>query len=290
MSPLKPGPKGAGYSVGSDEADFPHVELDIGTPLPAPQARLEEERDPGASPHPGKEIALTERDGATHGGVLPHVTREMPACVAEDARLADDIHVLENEHGLGVPVPVRREVRELLERGGGEIRKAHAAIHLDFADHRGRLDGDGAVEPRLELVDARELDLEPRRHGVPAEGKERPAAFLESRAEVDSRDGARGSPGPIPVDDEEHRGAMELLGDPACDDADHPRVPPLGGQHHMCFEVPDIHAAKAEFEAKDARVLGEPRIGAHGTLVFFVHPKDMGGVLTEIMESPKQAH
>jgi methylmalonyl-CoA/ethylmalonyl-CoA epimerase len=61
---------------------------------------------------------------------------------------------------------------------------------------------------------------------------------------------------------------------------------PLGGQHHVCFEVPDIHAAKAEFEAKGARVLGEPRIGAHGTLVFFVHPRDMGGVLTEIMESP----
>ena len=65
---------------------------------------------------------------------------------------------------------------------------------------------------------------------------------------------------------------------------------PLGGQHHVCFEVPDIHAAKAWFEAKGARVLGEPRIGAHGTLIFFVHPKDMGGVLTEIMESPKQAH
>ena len=62
---------------------------------------------------------------------------------------------------------------------------------------------------------------------------------------------------------------------------------PLGGQHHVCFEVPDIHAAKAEFEAKGARVLGEPRIGAHGTLVFFVHPKDMGGVLTEIMETPE---
>ena len=65
---------------------------------------------------------------------------------------------------------------------------------------------------------------------------------------------------------------------------------PLGGQHHVCFEVPDIHAAKSEFEAKGARVLGEPRIGAHGTLVFFVHPRDMGGVLTEIMETPKAAH
>ena len=65
---------------------------------------------------------------------------------------------------------------------------------------------------------------------------------------------------------------------------------PLGGQHHLCFEVPDIHAAKAEFEAQGKRVLGEPRIGAHGTLIFFLHPKDMGGVLTEIMETPKEAH
>ena len=65
---------------------------------------------------------------------------------------------------------------------------------------------------------------------------------------------------------------------------------PLGGQHHICYEVPDIHAAKAEFEAMGKRVLGEPRIGAHGTLIFFVHPKDMGGQLTEIMETPKGAH
>ena len=65
---------------------------------------------------------------------------------------------------------------------------------------------------------------------------------------------------------------------------------PAGGQHHMCYEVPDIHAAKAEFEALGKRVLGEPRIGAHGTLIFFLHPKDMGGVLTEIMETPKGAH
>ena len=65
---------------------------------------------------------------------------------------------------------------------------------------------------------------------------------------------------------------------------------PAGGQHHVCFEVPDIHAAKAELEAKGARVLGEPRIGAHGTPVIFVHPKDMGGVLVELMESPKGEH
>ena len=61
---------------------------------------------------------------------------------------------------------------------------------------------------------------------------------------------------------------------------------PAGGQHHVCFEVSDVHAAKAELEAKGAIILGEPRIGAHGTLVIFVHPKDMGGVLTELMETP----
>ena len=65
---------------------------------------------------------------------------------------------------------------------------------------------------------------------------------------------------------------------------------PAGGQHHICFEVPDIHEAKAEMEAKGAKVLGEPRIGAHGTPVIFVHPKDMGGVLVELMETPKGEH
>jgi len=65
---------------------------------------------------------------------------------------------------------------------------------------------------------------------------------------------------------------------------------PDGGQHHVCFEVPDIAAARADFEAQGVRILGPTRIGAHGTPIFFVHPKDMGGVLTEYMESPKQAH
>lgn len=65
---------------------------------------------------------------------------------------------------------------------------------------------------------------------------------------------------------------------------------PAGGQHHICFEVPDVHAAKAELERKGATVLGEPRIGAHGTLVIFVHPKDMGGVLVELMETPVGAY
>jgi methylmalonyl-CoA/ethylmalonyl-CoA epimerase len=64
---------------------------------------------------------------------------------------------------------------------------------------------------------------------------------------------------------------------------------PDGGQHHVCFEVPDIEAARAELESKGARILGPTRFGAHGTPIFFVHPKDMGGVLTEIMESPQAA-
>ena len=65
---------------------------------------------------------------------------------------------------------------------------------------------------------------------------------------------------------------------------------PAGGQHHLCYEVADIMEAKAWFEGKGAKVLGEPRIGAHGTPIFFVHPKDMGGVLTEIMETPRDGH
>ena len=65
---------------------------------------------------------------------------------------------------------------------------------------------------------------------------------------------------------------------------------PLGGQHHLCFEVADIAAAREWYAGKGVRILGPTRIGAHGTPIFFLHPKDMGGVLTEIMESPKQAH
>ena len=65
---------------------------------------------------------------------------------------------------------------------------------------------------------------------------------------------------------------------------------PLGGQHHVCFEVEDIEAARAWFDTKGARILGPTRIGAHGTPIFFLHPKDMGGMLTEIMESRRQAH
>lgn len=61
---------------------------------------------------------------------------------------------------------------------------------------------------------------------------------------------------------------------------------PAGGQHHLCFEVADIYAAIADLTSKGARVLGAPRIGAHGTPIVFVHPRDMGGVLIELVETP----
>lgn len=67
---------------------------------------------------------------------------------------------------------------------------------------------------------------------------------------------------------------------------------PKGGQHHVCFEVDDIIAARDEMRAKGATVLGtgEPRMGAHGVPVIFLHPKDMGGVLVELMKKPDEAH
>jgi methylmalonyl-CoA/ethylmalonyl-CoA epimerase len=65
---------------------------------------------------------------------------------------------------------------------------------------------------------------------------------------------------------------------------------PNGGQHHVCFEVGDIYAARDEMVAKGATVLNEPRIGAHGTPIIFIHPKNSNGVLIELMETPKGAH
>ena len=64
---------------------------------------------------------------------------------------------------------------------------------------------------------------------------------------------------------------------------------PKGGQHHICFEVEDILVARDALRARGATILGtgEPRIGAHGTPILFLHPKDMGGVLVELMETPK---
>jgi methylmalonyl-CoA/ethylmalonyl-CoA epimerase len=65
---------------------------------------------------------------------------------------------------------------------------------------------------------------------------------------------------------------------------------PAGGQHHLCYEVDDIDEAREWFTTQGKRILGPTRIGAHGTPIFFVHPKDMLGQLTEIMETPKGHH
>ena len=59
---------------------------------------------------------------------------------------------------------------------------------------------------------------------------------------------------------------------------------PAGGMHHICFEVPDLAAAADKLVAGGARVLGEPKIGAHGRPVVFVHPKDFDGTLIELEE------
>ncbi|WEK48788.1 MAG: methylmalonyl-CoA epimerase [Candidatus Kaistia colombiensis] len=62
---------------------------------------------------------------------------------------------------------------------------------------------------------------------------------------------------------------------------------PDGGIHHLCYEVDDILAARDRLKADGARVLGngEPRIGAHGKPVLFLHPKDFCGTLVELEEA-----
>jgi methylmalonyl-CoA/ethylmalonyl-CoA epimerase len=62
---------------------------------------------------------------------------------------------------------------------------------------------------------------------------------------------------------------------------------PAGGIHHICYEVADILAARDQLKAKGMRVLGdgEPRIGAHGKPILFLHPKDMQGALVEIEQA-----
>ncbi|MEO0637746.1 MAG: methylmalonyl-CoA epimerase [Pseudomonadota bacterium] len=61
---------------------------------------------------------------------------------------------------------------------------------------------------------------------------------------------------------------------------------PAGGMHHICYEVSDIAAARDHLQAEGARVLGdgEPKIGAHGLPVLFLHPKDFHGCLIELEE------
>jgi methylmalonyl-CoA/ethylmalonyl-CoA epimerase len=60
-----------------------------------------------------------------------------------------------------------------------------------------------------------------------------------------------------------------------------------GGIHHVCYEVEDIRAARDRLKASGARVLGdgEPKIGAHGKPVLFLHPKDFCGTLVEIEQA-----
>jgi methylmalonyl-CoA/ethylmalonyl-CoA epimerase len=62
---------------------------------------------------------------------------------------------------------------------------------------------------------------------------------------------------------------------------------PDGGIHHLCYEVDDIIAARDRLKADGARVLGdgEPKIGAHGRPVLFLHPKDFFGTLVELEEA-----
>ena len=60
---------------------------------------------------------------------------------------------------------------------------------------------------------------------------------------------------------------------------------PGGGMHHLCYEVEDIAAAAAKLKAQGARVLGEPKIGAHGKPVLFLHPKDFVGTLVELEQA-----
>ena len=62
---------------------------------------------------------------------------------------------------------------------------------------------------------------------------------------------------------------------------------PAGGIHHLCYEVADIIAARDRLSAAGARVLGngEPKIGAHGKPVLFLHPKDFAGTLIELEEA-----
>lgn len=62
---------------------------------------------------------------------------------------------------------------------------------------------------------------------------------------------------------------------------------PAGGIHHLCYEVPDIREARDRLVAQGARILGdgEPKIGAHGKPVLFLHPKDFCGTLVELEQA-----
>ena len=63
---------------------------------------------------------------------------------------------------------------------------------------------------------------------------------------------------------------------------------PSGGMHHICYNVADIFKARDTLVVQGLRVLGDgnPKIGAHGNPVLFLHPKDAGGVLVELEQTP----
>lgn len=62
---------------------------------------------------------------------------------------------------------------------------------------------------------------------------------------------------------------------------------PDGGMHHICFDVEDLVVSRDRLVAEGGRVLGgdEPRIGAHGKPVIFIHPKDLSGTLIELQQA-----
>lgn len=138
----------------------------------------------------------------------------------------------------------------------------------------GRLNHVGVAVPSIEEAKATYRDL----YGVPAE------AITETR-ELAAQ-GVRFAFVNLPNSQIE---LIEPLGD-ASPIKNFLEKNPKGGQHHVCFEVADIYAARDEMVVRGAKVLNEPRIGAHGTPIIFVHPKDSNGVLIELMETPKGAH
>ncbi len=82
---------------------------------------------------------------------------------------------------------------------------------------------------------------------------------------------------------------FELL-EPTADDSPIAQFLAKGrrGIHHLCVEVDDLDAVLAEYRAKGVRLIDEqPRVGAHGKRIAFVHPAGTGGLLLELSETPK---
>lgn len=138
----------------------------------------------------------------------------------------------------------------------------------------GRLNHVGVAVPSIETAKATYRDL----YGVPE------SAFTETRELA-----AQGVKFAFVNLDNSQIELIEPLG-PDSPIANFLARNPQGGQHHVCFEVADIYAARDEMVVRGAKVLNEPRIGAHGTPIIFIHPRNSNGVLIELMETPKGAH